>query len=154
MRGNNLFIQFPRFLNLQNWGSPGPWNLTQHLSVCPRDDEISTSVQSDSREFPDLSSLSQKVLQNKGEVTDSQVLTNLNSISKFQNKPRKFIYLFMTLQKFRKSWRSKWMTIRSRLIPDCKFKKGRNLYQFKLSIANYILVSNLFGGNKNDESLS
>ena len=109
---------------------------------------------SDSREFPDLSSLSQKVLQNKGEVTDSQVLTNLNSISKFQNKPRNFIYLFMTLQKSRKSQRSKWMTFRSRLTPDCKFKKGRNLYQFKLFKTNYILysVSNLFRGNKNDDS--
>ena len=46
------------------------------------------------------------------------------------------------------------MTFRSRLTPDCKFKKGRNLYQFKLFITNYILylVSNLFRGNKNNES--
>ena len=60
----------------------------------------------------------------------------------------------MTLQKSRKSQRSKWMTFRSRLTPDCKFKEGRNLYQFKLFIANPILysVSNLFRGNKNDES--
>ena len=45
--------------------------------MCPRDDEISTSVQSDSREFPDLSSLSQKVLQNKGEITDFQEITKV-----------------------------------------------------------------------------
>ena len=74
------------------------------ISVCALVTTRSAPLsRSDSREFPDLSSLSQKVLQNKGEVTDSQVLTNLNLISKFQNKPRKFIYLFMTLQKFRKS---------------------------------------------------
>ena len=36
-----------------------------------------------------------------------------------------------------------------------QIQKGRNLYQSKLFIANYIfyLVSNLFGGNKNNELL-
>ena len=49
---------------------------------------------------------------------------------------------------------SKWMTFRSTLTPDYKFKKGRNFYQFKLFTTNYILclVTNLFRGSENDDS--